>query len=59
MGTKLTLVDVRLLQILSTRQVQFDRMGDLAEQLVSLPRSGDPPDPPTRGHGPGPTRGQP
>lgn len=34
---KLTLVDVRLLEILSTSENGSARMGDLAEQLLSLP----------------------
>lgn len=34
---KLTLVDVRLLDILSRSQTGSARMGDLAEQLLSLP----------------------
>lgn len=34
---KLTLVDVRLLEILSTSESGSARMGDLAEQLLSLP----------------------
>lgn len=36
-GHKLTLVDVRLLQILDASESGSTRMGDLAEQLVSLP----------------------
>ncbi len=34
---KLSLVDVRLLEILDTSQTGSARMGDLAEQLLSLP----------------------
>lgn len=36
-GHKLTLVDVRLLHILDASESGSSRMGDLAEQLVSLP----------------------
>jgi len=34
---KLTLVDVRLLEILDSSETGWARMGDLAEQLMSLP----------------------
>ena len=34
---KLNLVDVRLLEILDTSETGSARMGDLAEQLLSLP----------------------
>ena len=56
---KLTLVDVRLLEILDKSETGSARMGDLAEQLHVAAESGDPPDPPAGGGRTGAARGQP